>query len=94
MCSLAAATPTGVFDLNNIGGFVVHGLCVFMQMSGHQEIDAERFDMMLDAARVLSDNLDTHLLDDLRQPLSDQSITRYHQRLLRNEQPASKVVLL
>jgi cell division protein ZipA len=24
MCSLAAATPTGVFDLQNIGGFVVH----------------------------------------------------------------------
>ena len=87
MCSLAAATPTGTFDLQNIGGFVVHGLCLYMQLSDHQEIDAERFDMMLDTARALSDNLDTHLLDDLRQPLSDQSITRYHRRLLISDQP-------
>ena len=87
MCSLAAATPTGTFDLQNIGGFVVHGLCLYMQLSDHQEIDAERFDIMLDTARALSDNLDTHLLDDLRQPLSDESITRYHRRLLISDQP-------
>lgn len=81
MCSLAAATPSGVFDLQNIGVFVVHGLCLFMQVSGYKEIDAERFDVMLDTARSLSDSLDTHLLDDLRRPLSEQSIQRYHQKL-------------
>lgn len=82
MCSLAAATPSGVFDLQNIGAFVVHGLCLFMQVSGYKEIDAERFDVMLDTARSLSDSLDTHLLDDLRAPLSEQSIQRYHQKLM------------
>lgn len=87
MCSLAAATPTGVFDLQNIGGFVVHGLCLFMQISGHREIDAERFDMMLDTARTLSDSLDTHLLDELREPLSENSIARYHQKLMLTEEP-------
>ena len=87
MCSLAAATPTGVFDLQNIGGFVVHGLCLFMQISGHREVDAERFDMMLDTARTLSDSLDTHLLDELREPLSENSIARYHQKLMLNEEP-------
>ena len=86
MCSLAAATPTGVFDLQNIGGFVVHGLCLFMQISGQRDVDAERFDVMLDTARTLSDSLDTHLLDELREPFSEQSIGRYHQRLMLNEE--------
>jgi len=36
---------------------------------------------MLDTAKTLSEDLDTHLLDDRRQPLSDASIQRYHQAL-------------
>jgi cell division protein ZipA len=81
MCSLAAATPTGVFDLQNIGGFMVRGLCLFMHVSGETAVDEERFDIMMDTAKTLSDALDAHLLDDQRQPLSELSITRYHQRL-------------
>ena len=92
MCSLAAATPTGVFDLQNIGAFVVHGLCLFMQVSGYREIDAERFDVMLDTARNLSDSLDTYLLDDQREPLSEQSIQRYHQKLMLMEEPVLQEV--
>ena len=85
MCSLAAATPTGVFDLQNIGGFMVRGLCLFMHVSEEAGIDAERFDIMIDTAKTLSDALDTHLLDDQRQPLSELSIMRYHQRLSLHE---------
>jgi cell division protein ZipA len=89
MCSLAAATPTGVFDLQNIGAFVVHGLCLFMQISGSREIDAERFDVMLDTARTLSESLDTYLLDESREQLSEQSIAYYYQRLMLNEEQSS-----
>lgn len=81
LCSLAAATPTGVFDLQNIGAFSVHGLCLFMQASGNPTIDAERFAIMLDTAKQLSEGLDTHLLDDRRQPLSDAGIQRYYRLL-------------
>ena len=81
MCSLAAATPDGVFDLQNIGAFVVRGLCLFMYASGNPTIDAERFEIMLDTARHLSEGLDTHLLDSRRQPLTDASIAQYHQQL-------------
>jgi len=35
----------------------------------------------------LSDSLDTHLLDELREPLSENSIARYHQKLMLNEEP-------
>lgn len=85
MCSLAAATPSGVFDLQNMGAFVVRGLCLFMQASGNPTIDEERFEMMLDTARKLSDGLDTYLLDDKRQPLSDESVRRYQNILKLHE---------
>ncbi len=81
MCSLAAATPAGVFDLQNIGAFFVRGLCLFMYASGNPTIDAERFEIMLDTARHLSEGLDTNLLDARRQPLSDASVIQYHQQL-------------
>jgi cell division protein ZipA len=77
LCSLAAATASGVFDLQNIGAFMVRGLCLFMQASGNATIDGERFEIMLDTARLLSEGLDTYLLDDKRQPLSEKSIARY-----------------
>lgn len=85
LCSLAAATPSGVFDMQNIGAFSVHGLCLFMHASGNPTIDAERFSIMLDTAKQLSEGLDTHLLDDQRRPLTDQGIQRYYRLLSLNE---------
>jgi cell division protein ZipA len=81
LCSLAAATATGVFDLQNIGAFSVRGLCLFMQTSKKPSIDAERFSVMLDTARQLSEGLDAHLLDDQRKPLTQERIA-YFQHLL------------
>ena len=81
LCSLATATPTGVFDLQNIGAFSVHGLCLFMQPSSNQAIDAERFGIMLDTAKQLSEGLDTYLLDDQRKPWSDATLSRYYRKL-------------
>ncbi len=81
LCSLAAATPSGVFDLQNMGAFSVRGLCLFMQPSGNPTIDAERFEIMLDTAKQLSEGLDTHLLDDKRRPFSDACLQRYYRLL-------------
>lgn len=85
LCSLAAATPSGVFDLQNIGAFSVRGLCMFMQASGNATIDAERFGIMLDTAKQLSEGLDANLLDGQRRPLSDASVQRYCQQLNIND---------
>ncbi|MFW2572434.1 cell division protein ZipA C-terminal FtsZ-binding domain-containing protein, partial [Legionella sp. 29fVS95] len=85
LCSLAAATASGVFDLQNIGAFSVRGLCLFMQSSGNPTIDAERFAIMLETAKQLSDGLDTFLLDEQRQPLTEASIARYQSLLNINE---------
>ncbi|WP_131782663.1 cell division protein ZipA C-terminal FtsZ-binding domain-containing protein [Legionella gresilensis] len=81
LCSLAAATPTGVFDLQNIGGFSVRGLCLFMHSSGNPTIDKERFTIMLDTAKQLSDELDTLLLDEKKRPLTAESLKHYYQLL-------------
>lgn len=81
LCSVAAATSTGMFDLQNIGAFSVRGLCIFMEASGSVAIDEERFSIMLDTARQLSEDLDTYLLDDNRQPLTDASLKRYYRQL-------------
>lgn len=81
LCSLAAATTSGVFDLQNIGAFSVRGLCLFMQASGNTSIDAERFAIMLDTAKQLNEGLDTYLLDDNRRPFTEASMARYHRLL-------------
>ncbi len=78
LCSLAAATATGIFDLQNIGAFSVRGLCLFMHASKNPSIDAERFSIMLETARQLSEGLDAHLLDDRRKPLNDAALARYY----------------
>lgn len=77
LCSLASATATGVFDLQNIGAFSVRGLCLFMQSSGNATIDAERLSIMLETARQLGDDLDTHLLDEQQRPFTHESVARF-----------------
>ncbi len=85
LCSLAAATATGVFDLQNIGAFSVRGLCLFMQASGNSTIDTERFEIMLDTAKQLSEGLDALLLDQYKKPLTDASVQQYYRLLNLNE---------
>lgn len=81
LCSLAAATKTGQFDLQNIGAFNARGLCLFMQASGNEMIDQERFNIMYETAKQLCEGLDTHLLDDEQKPLSQASLERYRRQL-------------
>lgn len=81
LCSLAAATATGVFDLQNIGAFSVRGLCLFMEVSQSPDIDAERFSVMLETGRQLSEGMDAYLLDDQRKPLNAERIAHYQNLL-------------
>jgi len=90
LCSLAAATATGIFDLQNIGAFSVRGLCLFMEASNNPSIDAERFTIMLETGKQLSEGLDAYLLDDQRKPLTGDSIKRYKTALHITEQDNEK----
>ncbi len=81
VCSLALATASGVFDLQNIGGVEVRGLCLFMHGSNDVVLNEQRFALMLATANQLRDNLDAYLLDEERKPLNAQRIAHY-QRIL------------
>lgn len=81
LCSVAAATATGEFDLQNIGAFSVRGLCLYMQVSNQPQIDAERFYALLDVANQLRDGLDAYLLDDQRKPLTKERLEQYQEQL-------------
>jgi cell division protein ZipA len=52
-----------------------------MEASGNSTIDAERFSIMLDTAKQLSEGLDTYLLDDRKKPLTDACLQRYYRLL-------------
>lgn len=88
--SLASATSSGVFDLQNIGGFSVRGLCLFMESSGNATIDSERLTIMLETAKQLSEDLDTYLLDGKQRPLTNDTIARYY-RLLNSHVSAEEM---
>lgn len=77
LCSLAAATERGIFDLQNIATFHVRGLCIFMEASTDPVVNAARLESFLDTAKQLSEELDTYLLDDQRAPFSEHSLARY-----------------
>ncbi|MFI4918425.1 MAG: cell division protein ZipA C-terminal FtsZ-binding domain-containing protein [Legionellales bacterium] len=81
LCGLAAATPAGTFDLQNIGAFSIRGLCLFMYASKNPVIDAERFSIMLETAEQLSEGLNATLLDEQRNPLTAERIKRYYRML-------------
>jgi cell division protein ZipA len=88
LCSLASATASGVFDLQNIGAFSVRGLCLFMQSSKNPAVNEERFSVMLETAHQLRDGLDAHLLDGQRKPLNEEAIARYYRMLDIEYEPA------
>lgn len=81
LCSLAAATATGTFDLHNMGGFNAKGLCLFIKISGDPATDTERLDMLFDTAHQLADGLDTYLLDETRTPVTSETKAHYLDRI-------------
>jgi cell division protein ZipA len=75
--SLAAATATGMFDLQNMGSMSVKGLCLFMELSGNPTIDHERYELFMQTAQQLAEELHADLLDERQRPIDQQSIARF-----------------
>jgi cell division protein ZipA len=75
--SLAAATATGMFDLQNIGAMSVKGLCMFMELSGNITIDSERFQIFIQTAKQLAEELHANLLDEKQYPLTSETINKF-----------------
>jgi cell division protein ZipA len=74
--SVASAVEPGIFDLADIGGFSCPGLCLFM--SPNKVADpAAVFELMLETAEQLTEDLDGQLCNENRELLQDEEIEDY-----------------
>lgn len=78
--SLASATEPGTFDIQKMGAFSCTGLSMFLQLR-HDEDDVDNFNTMLDTAKQLANDLNGHLFDMRRAPLTEELIAQYRQQI-------------
>lgn len=78
--SVAAATSSGLFAVEDLGGFKCSGLLIFMRLDTKQKLMAS-FDLMLDTARQLSEELGGEIYDDLQQLISASVIKRLREKI-------------
>jgi len=78
--SLASAVEPGIFDLTDMGGITCPGMCMFMSP---QKVDDPfaTFDLMLETAHQLIDDLGGALCDENRQPLTTEMLEEYRTSL-------------
>lgn len=78
--SLASALEPGTFDMNAMGGYACAGLTLFMQTEKMKDAIAV-FDLMLNTAQELADDLNGILMDEKRKPLQPGKITDIRESL-------------
>jgi cell division protein ZipA len=66
--SLASVTEPGTFDLQTIGDFSCKGFSLFMRLT-HSAFDDERYQLMIDVAKQLAEDLGGSVCDANRQLL-------------------------
>ena len=83
--SLASATKPGTFELTKMGSFKCHGLSLFMRVSGQKDLQ-QALDIMINTAKQLAEDLDGEVVDEKRQPLSNEKIKFWRERVRTYEQ--------
>jgi cell division protein ZipA len=78
--SVAAATLDGSFAIDDMGSFKCAGLVMFMKLDAKQKL-MMRFDLMLDVARQLIEELGGDIYDDLYQPINAAVIRRLREKI-------------
>jgi cell division protein ZipA len=78
--SLASAIEPGIFDIANIGEFSCHGLCLFMTPKQLRDPLAV-FELMLETAQQLAEDLAGQLCNEKREPLTEAEIADYRMQL-------------
>ena len=85
--SMANAVKPGVFDLDDIDLFSTPAVRFFLGLPGPRH-PKQAFDVMVAAARKLSQELNGELKDDQRSVLTAQTIEHYRQRIVEFERRA------
>jgi len=80
--SLASATKPGTFNIHDMGNCTCQGLTIFMNITEHKNSTAV-FEIMLDTAKQLLDDLGGEIRDE-RHLLLDQSVIERWRKRIRN----------
>ncbi len=78
--SLASIAKPGIFELDNMGVFSTPGLIFIFEIERTPEL-LNSFELLLQTARQLNDELDGNLLDDKREPLTTERIQALREQL-------------
>lgn len=78
--SLASAIEPGTFDLDQTGEIVCPGLCLFMSIQKVKSANTT-FDLMLETAQLLAQDLGGVLCDKQLQPLAFDDLSHYYSQL-------------
>jgi len=78
--SLASALEPGTFDIQNMGDYSCQGLTIFMKFDGQQNLNST-FDLMLETARQLADDLGGKIFTEDNKPLNDNVIEAWHGKI-------------
>ncbi|MGB6976706.1 MAG: cell division protein ZipA [Gammaproteobacteria bacterium] len=82
--SLASAVEPGIFELNRMGSFSCPGLTLFLRLSNFQKGNKDllqAFDLMIETARQLVEDLGGEVCDEQRQPLTDEKMNDWRSYL-------------
>jgi cell division protein ZipA len=85
--SMVNAVKPGIFDLDDIDHFSTRAVSFFLSLPGPRH-PKQAFDVMVAAARKLSQELGGELKDDQRSVLTAQTIEHYRQRIVEFERRA------
>ena len=78
--SLANAVKPGTFKLDDMGSFQTRGVTLFMMLPGPKE-PIKSYQLMLDTAEHLSNELDGQLVDSSRSILTKQTIQHFKEQI-------------
>jgi len=84
MFSVANVVEPGIFNLDNMDQFTTPGVCMFLSLPGPKK-SMYAFDLLIDAARKVSNSLNCDMLDENHSVMTQQTIEHYRQRVLEFE---------
>lgn len=78
--SVAAATIEGSFPIDSMGSFKCLGLMIFMKLDPNKKL-MMTFDLMLDTAKQLAEELGGEIYSDLNQPINTDTIRGIREKI-------------
>lgn len=83
--SIASASEPGTFEINKMGAYCGKGLMMFLRLTRTKDV-MQAFEIMLEAAKQIVEDLGGVILDDERQPLVQEKIEKIRKKILNFEQ--------